>query len=78
MTRDEVIATIKNSYGFNGSNPHWLCDSLVALGLVKLDEPKTCDERFQDFLKLRGRYAMAEEINDLLSDAGLMLVEKQP
>lgn len=83
MTRDEAIAKIQNTMGGFAYEKSELVNSLVALGILKLDEP---GPRLEDklggmraFEALRGRgfdLPEASSALDAINLAGLKIVEK--
>lgn len=84
MTRDEALAKLWKAFtdDFGGSDvrmPSTLVVGLEALGLLKLDEPKSVEDRAGDIFKDMARLAKAGipfDAFSMLSAAGLKIVEK--
>lgn len=90
MTRDEAVAIAKKSkddWG-GGSSELWLVNALVALGMLKLDEPnmvrvsQSVMRRAESALRMAIQVGspddpmVAADIIGCLDDAGLKIVEK--
>lgn len=81
MTRDEAISELKRlphkvDHGSDYIKASILVDGLVALGLLKLDEPKTAEQKLHDAVVTwgleRAKYA---DLPRYLKAAGLKVVE---
>jgi hypothetical protein len=65
MTREEAIAKVRNlpSWNISGGNPVAFVESLMTLGLLKLEEPKTVEDDaaaslIGAFVELSGDYPL--------------------
>jgi len=94
MTRDEAIAIAKHQLEYVNVSDAYIAahiDVLVALGLLKLDEPKMPERIFIEAMRdygygiarelldrIEGGYGItaARELLDRIEGAGLKLVEK--
>lgn len=92
MTRDEAIAVVRRhyviansvtgmTYGLHQINScaNSEVDMLVALGLLKLDEPKTPEQKLLDAMVRENvvpNYFAADNLKYLLGICGLKIVEK--
>lgn len=75
MTRDEAVAIAKKSkddWG-GGSSELWLVNALVALGMLKLDEPKSPITEFIDAMRNEGIYLTDLSVRRALGAAGLKI-----
>ena len=81
MTRDEAIRTYRGVCNWDPSNKEAekVINVYVALGMLKLDEPKSVEERARTVINnavLGNPYAHAEMILNAIKFAGLQIVEK--
>jgi hypothetical protein len=80
MTRDEAIAIAKHQLEYVNVSDAYIAahiDVLVALGLLKLDEPKMPERIFIEAMRDYGYgITAARELLDRIEGAGLKLVEK--
>jgi hypothetical protein len=81
MTRDEAIATVETIWGGGRKAATHQIDTLAALGLLTLDEPKTPEDRFWDALSAGSNGSTwvgltRGGLQHVLNDANLKLVEK--
>jgi hypothetical protein len=80
MTRQEAIKTMASSgwFGPDEVTEKWI-DIYVALGMLKLEEPKTLQHRICDALSgvKVGQSGWVDDITVALMDHGLKIVEKQ-
>ncbi len=82
MTREEAIARVLQAQGLDHApNKHWgasFVDTLVALGMLKLDEPKSLIDRtaYEALVSFDRNASEVRDIIDDLSRAGLKIVEK--
>ncbi len=80
MTRDEAIAIAKHQLEYVNVSDAYIAahiDVLVALGLLKLDEPKMPERIFIKAMRDYGYgITAARELFDRIDFAGLKLVEK--
>jgi hypothetical protein len=77
MTRDEAIKILKDNR--IGSTKDWegeWVDRFAALGMLKLDKPKTVDEKFYEAMTKTSTRINIEWLFWVLSEAGLKLTEK--
>lgn len=85
MTRDEAVDAIHNAHNPGDlpgelrwdSNRRWAekaVDGYVALGMLKLDEPKSAYEKLADAMGI-GRWSR-NNIMSAIESAGLKIVEK--
>jgi len=75
MTRDEAIAIFKEHKIGKEWEADWI-DKLAALGVLKLDKPKTVDEKFYEAMTKTSTRINIEWLFWVLSEAGLKLTEK--
>lgn len=71
MTRDEALGKLSHLY--SQADSLFLVNALEALGLLKLDESKSVEDRARDILRSDG---YDPNIVSLLDAAGLKIVEK--
>ena len=81
MTRDEAIHIYRRECDWAPSNKEAgkAISTYVALGMLKLDEPKSVEERAKTVINnavLGNPYAHAEMILSAIKMAGLQIVEK--
>lgn len=81
MTREEAVRRIREGLGYQYSPPaETFVDSAVAVGLLKLDKPKSIEDRVIDVLHKAGKYKgnclPPGEVLETLDLAGLKIVEK--
>ncbi len=80
MTRDDAIKIIKDRFQQTRSvyNPAevWIVDALVALGLLKLDEPNEAHSEALRMLTFRYGSFQAEILLQDMHNAGLKIVKK--
>lgn len=77
MTRDEAIkGVIEPDAGYD--HQHAFVDSLVALGILKLDEPKSAESRFREAFSHLSKPAQcsADNVWEIIHNSGLQIVEK--
>ena len=75
MTRDEALQILRVPH--DGNFTESLVDALVALVILKLDEPKTAEDIFREAIgEVPIHYRNAWKILDVLNDANLKIVEK--
>ena len=81
MTRDEAITKVQVGYEPEKlvGAPTIIVDALVTLGLLKLDEPKSVQDRAVDAIRAHKELYDVRPICvfDALDYAGLKIVEKQ-
>jgi hypothetical protein len=84
MTRDQAIAALiksKEQWG-GGSSEAWLVNSLEAIGMLKLDEPKSQDDRLAAVVMSTFSFDTNTKEMTLfrkeLEAAGLKIVEEKP
>jgi hypothetical protein len=80
VTRDEALKTLSEVYGLSSDFlPAWAhknIDSYVALGMLKLDEPKLVLDRLYDQMASTAIGHHYATLLDAIDKAGLKLVEK--
>lgn len=81
MTRDEALAKLWEAFtdafvGFDVRTPSTLVVGLEALGLLKLDEPKSAEDRAVEALERIRSPIKHSDLPAILSAAGLKIVEK--
>lgn len=74
MTRDEAVKAIRLSDRHYDTWEEMWIDRLVALGILKLDEPKSATEKFKDALIDQGW--SPQGVDDAIRQAGVKIVEK--
>ena len=76
MTRGKAIATVAVSLGCHTEAAAHHVDALVALGILKLDEPKTAEEKANTALIDAGFGVRSRDIiRAAIHKAGLRIVE---
>ena len=75
MTREEAIAIFKEHKIGKNWEADWI-DKLASLGVLKLDKPKTVDEKFYEAMTKTSTRINIEWLFWVLSEAGLKLTEK--
>lgn len=77
MTRDEAIQRLVDK---NEPYAHaaLLVDNLAALGILKLDEPKSAESRFREAFSHLSKPAQcsADNVWEIIHNSGLRIVEK--
>ena len=73
MTRDEAI---KKCFGLYGGNGAECVDLFVALGMLKLEEPKSIEQKFKEIYAAWPYGWGAKQCLEHLEKNGLKLVEK--
>jgi hypothetical protein len=86
MTRDDAINKLWGAKGTNGMSltpamghhqAMLLVEQLMALGLLKLDEPKTAEDKLWDELASVSRFDRSDSmLKRAIDRAGLKIVEK--
>ncbi len=78
MTRDEAEMLAIKAVGFEFSeDARRFLSIMEALGMLKLDEPKSADERFHEAMKKHGYYpTVGEQVAIIINGAGLKITEK--
>jgi hypothetical protein len=78
MTRDEAIKKFEtNSEHYYGTYASDWVDLFIALGMLKLDEPKSAEERVRDQARCEDIYDFKTELFMRVVDhAGLKIVDK--
>jgi hypothetical protein len=82
MTKDEAEMAAINAVGFEFSeDARRTLDILRALGMLKLDEPKSFPQKLRDFimdarLAQGGAMERMAKLGDVLDSCGLKIVEK--
>lgn len=83
MTRNELVEKVYNALPPScrtlqaNENAFIFVDSLIAVGLLKFDEPKSAEDKFCDAYHGAGNtQTMGSSIRKALERAGLKIVEK--
>jgi hypothetical protein len=79
MTRDEAVQKLRAAQPKIDTvwNAALWVDAFVALGMLKLDDPKSVDQRLDLVLSYLGPAATHVELKYALEAQGLALIEKQ-
>lgn len=78
MTRDEAIKVFKRGVIGGNWEADWI-DKFVALGMLKLDEPKSAADKFRaamNDLGYKGNSCVWPDLETALNVAGVRIVEK--
>lgn len=75
MTRDEAIRKFNDAADGSFSGEAWI-DRFVALGILKLDEPRSNIDLLVESLGWRLGSCAHAELNQALGRAGLMIVKR--
>ena len=65
MTRDEAIKAVFDAYGENDAS--LFVSRLVAIGILKLDEPKTAMEKFIQAMESQGYQRQSVGMRDAIT-----------
>ncbi len=76
MTRDKAIDIIKDKTIWHIEHCASMVDAFVALGILKLDQPKSAEDRAVEALWATGSRVTPRIVLKGLDDAGLKIVEK--
>ena len=75
MTRDEAIKIVEDQSG-SKNFIEALVDALSGLGIIKLDEQKSANQRFDEALSGIVALEWRDRYWKIIHDAGLKIVEK--
>ena len=80
VTRDEAIEAVRKAHRLSdGTEPDWVqhhLDAYVALGMLRLDEPKSINDRLHDQLVRTSIGHFYGTLLNAIDAAGLKLTEK--